>query len=171
MIGLNVGSGQRPFDQSKGWINIDSVAHEGMPPPDLIADGAHLPYEDRSVDYVCLHHVLEHFGLGESDGLAKEAFRVLKPGGSMLVFVPDLRALAQRWLSGGLDTVTYMITLYGAYMGHDEDRHKFGYDRDFLIERLKATAAWSEVKDFNWRPIPGGDFARDFWILAVECAK
>ncbi|KKM05870.1 hypothetical protein LCGC14_1749790, partial [marine sediment metagenome] len=30
---LNIGSGQRPFGSP--WINLDKVAHPGMPKPDV----------------------------------------------------------------------------------------------------------------------------------------
>ena len=172
-LGLNIGSGQRPFTTTPEieWINIDRVAHEGMPPPDLEWDGANLLYAAGVVDYFVLHHVLEHFGCGEGAGLIREAHRVLKPGGSLLIFVPDLRALAERWLAGGLTTQIYATNLYGAYMGYEEDRHKWGFDGASLEEFLKASAEWSEVKPFDWRPIPGTDIARDFWILGMECVK
>ena len=121
LTAINCGSGQRPFATVPGeirWVNIDKVAHEGMPAPDIICDGAHLPFINNEVDYFVLNHVYEHAGLGEADGMIKEAYRILKPGASLIVTIPDLRALAVSWLSGKLDTITYVITLYGAYMGH-----------------------------------------------------
>jgi len=171
-IALNVGSGQRPFTTIPGevqWINIDSVQRPEMPTPDLVCDGAHLPFQDNSVDYFVLHHVLEHFGCGEGESLIKEAHRVLKPGGSLLVFVPDLEALAIRWLDGGLSTQIYVTNLYGAYMGDEADRHRWGFDEQSLREFL-SMMRW-EVKPFNWRHIPGADIAKDFWILGAECVK
>jgi ubiquinone/menaquinone biosynthesis C-methylase UbiE len=170
-IFLNVGSGQCPFDQSRGWVNIDKVAHEGMPIPDLICDGANLPYEDNSIDLVVSQHCLEHFGCGDGQGLIRESYRVLKPGRSLIVTVPDLRALAVRWLEGGLSTQIYVTNLYGAWMGYDEDRHKWGFDRESLKEELRHAAQWSGVSDFDFRPIPGAQIARDFWILGVEATK
>jgi predicted SAM-dependent methyltransferase len=172
-LGLNVGSGQRPFTTNYDvhWINVDKIAHEGMTPPDLIADGAHLPFAEQSADYVVLNHVYEHSGLGEADCLISEAYRVLKFGGSLIVTVPDLRELAMAWLTERLDTITYAITLYGAFMGHDEDRHKFGYDYELLSTNLSKVASWSEVKRFDWRKIPGSSIPKDYWIAGCECIK
>ncbi len=174
IVALNVGSGQRPFHSSGDWtwINIDAVAHEGMPEPDLICNGHHLPYADETADMICFHHVLEHFGCGEGKGLMQEAWRVLKPGGRLLVFVPDMRKLVKLWFSEEISTQIYMTNLYGAYMGHEEDRHKWGYDESSLREFLTEVAEWKQVPPFNWRTIPGADIARDDrWILGMEAIK
>lgn len=163
---LNRGSGQRPF--AKPWINID--AQEKWQ-PDLVANGSELPYEASSCDLIVDHHVYEHEGCGGALALQREAFRLLRPGGSLLVFVPDLRALAQRWLMGQMDDETYMINLYGAYMGDEHDRHKFGFTQATLLKELTQAQQWSTVKLFDWRPIPGARLARDWWVLAVEAVK
>lgn len=172
-LGINCGSGQRKFTATPevNWANVDSVSREGHE-PDILCDGAHLTmYQDGEVDYFVLHHVLEHFGCGEAGGLIKEAWRVLKPGGSLLVFVPNMRALAERWLEGRLSTQIYLTNVYGAYMGDEESRHKWGFDPDHLFEFLSVKGAWTTIRLFDWRDIPGSDCARDFWITGMECIK
>ena len=168
-VGLNVGSGQRPFLSTPEvqWVNVDCQERWN---PDMVASGDNLPCMNESADYVVLHHVLEHFGCGDGWGLINEACRVLKPGGSLLVFVPDLRALAQRWLAGGLTTQIYVTNLYGAYMGDEADRHKWGFDRDSL-QLFLGSIQWSWMGGFDWRHIPGADLAKDFWIIGMECEK
>jgi ubiquinone/menaquinone biosynthesis C-methylase UbiE len=139
-----------------------------MPAPDVICDGAHLPYADESADYFVLHHVVEHFGCGEAGGLIREAHRVLRDGGSLIVTVPDLRELAMGWLTERITTQIYTTCLMGAFMGYEEDRHRWNFDRDSLKEFLRASAAWKHVGDFDFRKIPGADIAQDWWILGVE---
>jgi predicted SAM-dependent methyltransferase len=170
-LGCNVGSGQRRFTSTPEvlWINIDKISRPGHE-PDLICDGAHIPRADGSVDYFVLHHVLEHFGCNDGVDLLAEAYRVLKPGGSLLVFVPDLRMLASRWLLGQLDTQLYMTNLYGAYMGDEADRHRWGYDRNSLHGFLRQMS-WHGVEMFDWRHIPGADLACDWWIAGMECVR
>ena len=172
-LGLNVGSGQRPFTSTPEvkWINVDTVARTDQP-LDLLCDGAHLPaFYDANVDYFVLHHVLEHFGLGEGASLIKEAHRVLKPGGSLLLFIPDIRALATRWLRGEITDYIFMVNMMGAYMGNEEDRHRWHYTVDSLPKFLYDCANWSRLQMFDWRDISGATPARDWWILEVEGIK
>jgi len=54
-------------------------------------DARHLPVRDESVDLVISTDVWEH--IEEDDEVAAESFRVLRPGGRLLVAVPAGRAL------------------------------------------------------------------------------
>lgn len=163
---LNCGSGQRPFGD--GWINLDSNPKWN---PDVVADWNDLSmFEDNSMDLVVSHHSLEHVGCGEGDPFITEAYRVLKQGGSLLVFVPDMKALARAWMMNRMDEQIYMTNVYGAYMGDEADRHKWGYSGQSLWRYLKNWP-WRDVKAFDWREIHGANIARDFWILGQECIK
>lgn len=167
MKAINLGSGQRPF--AAPFINVDINPRWN---PDVVADGAHMPiFEDSTVDLVVAHHTVEHYGCGEAKSMVQECYRILKPGASLLVFVPDMRALAQRWLTRQMTDQVYFTNVYGAYMNDEADRHRFGYTRESMQEFLADSAAWSTVKAFDWRTIPGADIARDFWILGMEAVK
>jgi FkbM family methyltransferase len=167
---LNVGSGQRPFAQEYGWINCDINPRWN---PDLVCDWRDLHiFDDNSMDLVVSHHSLEHVGCGEGDGFIREAHRVLKPRGSLIVSVPDMKKLAQLWLSNELDEQVYMTNVYGAYMGDESDRHRWGYSPQGLVDYLRRACQWHDVHAFNYRSIPGADIARDDrWILTLECIK
>ena len=163
---LCVGSGQRPFE--KPWVNIDCQERWS---PDLVCDVKTLPYEDGTVDMVCAHHVLEHLGLDDGAIALREWRRVLKPGASLLVFVPDMAAIAKRWLAGEFTDYQAMVNFYGAFMGSPADRHLWGWCYRSLREML-IDAGFSKIGLFDWRTIPGADIARDDrWILGVEASK
>lgn len=49
---------------------------------------------ESAYDAVVLRHVIEH--VHDPVGLLKECFRVLKPGGSLVVITPNIRSLAHR---------------------------------------------------------------------------
>lgn len=162
---LNLGSGQRKFD--KPWINIDVSDREK---PDLVCDIRHLPYEDGSADMIVLHHVLEHFHCGEEQNqVLNECHRLLKSGSSLLVFVPDTRKLAQRWLTCQIDDYTFFVNTYGAYQGLEGDSHYWGFTQFSLL--AKMSEYFKETKFFDWRKIKNASIARDWWILAIEGIK
>lgn len=179
-FGVNCGSGQRPFKTARTpegvwrWQNVDRVSRPPDQIPDLICDVGreYLPYRDGSVDTVVFHHVLEHFGCGEADEALRDAWRVLRPGGSLLVFVPDMRRLAGRWLNGEIDDYTFMVNAYGAYQGEEGDRHRWGFSGGSLFTYLHSVLPeGAQPKVYNWRDIPGADIARDWWIAAAEYNK
>ena len=173
MLRLNIGSGQRRFEEH-GWINADCVSRPPDQTPDVVMNALEpWPWESESAELVVFHHVLEHFGCGEATPAIREAWRVLNPGGSMLVFVPDMRALAQRWLVRQLSDQIYFTNVYGAYQGEEGDRHAWGFTSESLLDLLvESTGCGSQaVGRFDWRPIPGADIARDWWILGMEAVK
>jgi hypothetical protein len=100
-----------------------------------------------------------------------EANRVLRVGGSLLVFVPDMRKLAYQWGMGKINDYLYMVNVYGAYMGDEVDRHKWGYTEASLRKLIEANGEWKSVELFDGRKIDGADIAKDWWILGMEAVK
>jgi predicted SAM-dependent methyltransferase len=171
--GINVGSGQRRFESTPEveWMNVDIVSRPPDQVPDFICDIKDLPRElgHSRADYVVAHHVVEHFGLGEFPFAA--CYQLLKPGGSLLIFVPDIKALAERWLRGEISDYIYGVNLMGAFQGLESDRHRWHYTKNSLGQTLHDAANWTVYKEFDWRTIPGLDAARDWWIMAMEAVR
>ncbi len=169
MLKINCGSGQRKFDPALGWTNIDTQAKWS---PELVCDCSSLPYLDNSASLIVSHHQLEHVEMAQADVMLKEWYRVLAPGGSLLIFVPDLLALTRAWLDAKIDDYIFCVNLYGAYMGNDADLHRWAYHEGSLRAKLRGVAPWREAKKFDYREIPGADIAgRDWWHLGMEFVK
>lgn len=164
---LNLGSGQRPF--AKPWINIDRQERWN---PDVVADGASMPmFADGSASVIVAHQLIEHVGLGEFAGVISECYRILTPGGSLVITTPNLKELVKAWTVGRIDDYIFCVNLYGAYMQDEADRHRWLYHERTLEAALATAAPWSEIKLFDWRLLPGADLARDWWVLANEAIK
>ncbi len=150
------------------WLNVDIQPKWR---PDIVADGAHMPmFANGSADLIVSHHNCEHYGCGEAAPVMSECLRILSPGGSLVVCVPNMRALAYGWLQGRISTQIYMTNVYGAYMNDEADRHKWGFTPESLKVFL-LSCGFSRVTNFDWREIPGSSIARDWWVLAVEAWK
>ncbi len=170
MLRLNLCSGQRPFGTPEHqWVNVDLNPQWK---PDLVTDCSSLPmFADDSVDMIVIHHGAEHAGAGENQPMLSECLRILKPGSSLLVFVPDMRMLAQGWLEGKISDVIYMTNVYGAFNGHEADRHKWGFTSATLQKELESIG-FKRAFPFNWRKIEGADIAGPaWWILGTEAIK
>lgn len=77
------------------------LAIEGVDPhytSDLVRRGSvtALPYEDASFDRALCLDVLEHLAFADQPHALAELFRVLRPGGELLVSVPNLAHLQSR---------------------------------------------------------------------------
>lgn len=178
---LNLASGQRPFN--KPWVNID-VKDQGYP-VDILTDIKDLSMiESESVDIIVLHHVVEHIAIHELKSYITEWRRILKTGGKMAVFVPNLKELDKAWLEGRITTFIHNVNTYGAYQDSIHDLHKWGYDKDELVNRISDKNDQDGSQSFMWSSInllnpdclnsesyKGANLAFDWWILAMEFVK
>jgi len=71
------------YDLKVTYVNISSEKE-----PDVVADAANLPFEDATFDAAICSELLEH--VPDPAAVLREAHRVLKPRGVLLVCVPFL---------------------------------------------------------------------------------
>lgn len=81
---LNIGCGASPLPKEEGWINTDYKPGDGV--DDVFDANGPWPYPDGMFYEVRSSHVLEH--LPDHMNYFKETWRVLKPNGSMTIYVP-----------------------------------------------------------------------------------
>ena len=152
-------------------------------PVDIIGDVRDLSiFDDETVDIIVAHHLLEHIALQDISAFIREWRRVLKVGGTLAICVPDLQALAGRWVKGELSAYDFNVNAYGAYQGYEYDLHRWGYNEQELVERVSGTS--QGMQEFAWSDIhilipqetfvglyEGADIAFDWWILCMEFTK
>jgi len=90
---LNVGCGST---YHPAWMNIDlEPASADVLRFDVSAG---LPFPDATFEACYCSHMLEHLRRPEAARVVSEMHRVLRPGGTIRVVVPDLQTLAQEYL-------------------------------------------------------------------------
>lgn len=137
MAGLkvNLGSGNAPLP---GFLNVDALP--GAPGVDLVADiSKPLPLEGGTADLVYASHVLEHFPHGETVALLRDWRRLLRPGGRLMVAVPDLDVIAlmlserRGWFTP--PNAPWVGAIFGGQKD-DYDFHKAGFTAPWLAYLL-----------------------------------
>ncbi|WP_042419696.1 class I SAM-dependent methyltransferase [Streptacidiphilus anmyonensis] len=163
---VQIGGGSHQLD---GFFNIDLV-----PPADLLWDVREgIPLQSDTVELLFNEHFLEHIDYPRSaKGFAREAHRVLAPGGRIITGVPDAAfvlngypaapkqtaEMVERWYSkrscrGDINTFLDLIN----YVLRDQDDdptytpHLWAYDFEKLAQ-LFTEAGFSKVEPWIFDP-------------------
>jgi len=135
-IKLHLGCGEKRLP---GFINIDLASNHWEVQPDISCDIRKLPFEDGYADEVHAYHVLEHFYRWEVDAVLAEWYRVLAPGGALVLELPcwdKIRGL----LSNPENDVSILLGLYGTQKHKSPEMvHKWCYAIQELGMLLQQT--------------------------------
>lgn len=147
---LHAGCGRAPLeffnDYEEVRLDIDPLVE-----PDIVASLTDLG-EIGPFDTIYCSHSVEHLKRQEVPVALREFLRVLKPGGLLLLIVPDLEDVPPTedvLFVSPSGPITGLDLIYGktegAYM-----RHQSGFTRDTMIGAL-AKAGFAEVRSHRMR--------------------
>ena len=169
---LNVCCGGRILP---GYVNVD-VAHEsGKPAPDILADARRIPLEDGCADEILCIHGFEHFYRWEVDTLATEWKRLLKPGGCLVLELPDLLKCCENIVTdyrqaGKHPDQAGMWGLYGdPRLESPLMCHRWGWTPRTLRSFLKSHQ-FVDIVDQQTEWHPAGRMHRDMRLVARKGA-
>lgn len=141
-----------------GWINTDVKEGPGIDLPADILEG--LPLEDDSIDYVVSIHALPEIPYDMQVPVLAELRRVLRPGGTLRLALPDLDKGIDAYRSGDRDY----------FLVPDEDMQSlggklitqlvwYGYSRTLFvadfIEELLRKAGFTEIQHVAYMETAG----------------
>lgn len=152
----------------EGWTNCDIQRHPSAPrDPDILCDVKQIPLDDQVADELMAIHIFEHFYLWEIPDLLAEWNRLLKPGGKIILEMPDVMKAAKNLLEGQNDQ-NAMWPLYGDHTLQDPFMcHRWGWTYATIKPVLKK-AGFTNIKEFDpqWH---GKRTKRDFRVEATKC--
>lgn len=153
---LHLGCGGRHFENYK---NIDLRKTRAT---DLVCDIRKLPYTDNSVKLIETYHVVEHLPRHDLPKALKVWYRVLIPGGKLIIECPDFDETAKEYIEGNEKRIDNIFGLQ-RFPG---DTHHFGYNFKRL-EKLLAAAGFKDIK----KRAAQDPHTKDEPCLRVECVN
>lgn len=137
---LDIGGGTHKCDPSFVSVDIQGA--------DITARMWELPFADGSIEFIWSSHTLEHAEHRMILPTLKEWFRVLNPGGAMIVRVPDFDYVAQYWLTGG-DRAWAEAMVFG-HQAHEGEFHKCAFTIESLRARLEEAGFEVRTMERVW---------------------
>jgi len=144
MLALEIGPGGHPVDTS--WDTLDMI---GSPTFKHDLRLLPLPIKTGEYDLVYMSHILEHIPWFQTVDVLREICRILRVGGVVEIWVPDLEKLVASYLSGTCgdrwsryneerDPVKWFNGRMFTYGPGEENWHRAAFDTAYLGRCLRA---------------------------------
>lgn len=157
MVRLHLGCGEKRL---RGYINVDSNGN-----PDVYANCAALQYPSDSADEIMAIHLFEHFFPDEALDILKRWHSILKPGGKLILEMPDLQKVLEFFKAEEISLTHTMFALYGRVSRKDlSEVHKWAWTFR-TIEPLLKEAGYRQIAE---KPAMYHYRDRDFRVEAVK---
>jgi len=153
---LHLGCGGHRID---GYVNVD---WRMTPATDLICDIRNLPFGINSAEIIECYHVIEHLPRHDLVPTFEKWYKILAPGGKLIVECPDFDEAVKEYLEGNEERLNNIFGL-SRYPG---DIHYFGYN----FKRLKKIL--EEIGFVNIEEKEPQDYhSKEESCLRIECTK
>lgn len=136
------------IESKPGWKILNALPGKDV---DFLGDINDLSeFATASVEEVYASHVLEHVGQGAILRVLQEIHRILKPGGRVMISVPDMEVLCALHLEfkNHLEQRIHVMRMMFGGQTDAYDFHYIGLDFELLANYL-AEAGFSEIERVN----------------------
>jgi ubiquinone/menaquinone biosynthesis C-methylase UbiE len=153
----------------KGYVGIDFRKSKAA---DVVTRASILPYNDNEVDEIFSSHLLEHIEDQELKSTFQEWYRVLKPGGKLVIRVPDFEMYCRLFLQRdwGWKSTWGLRYIFG-YQRRKGDVHYSGWWKE-RFEKVLPEYGFKvlEIKNIDSRQKKGPQHIKgaDLWVEAIK---
>jgi SAM-dependent methyltransferase len=169
-VKFNIGCGR---DKIPGYIGVDKYDTSA----DINEDIFEVDLPDSCADEILASHLIEHVPHHRGPELLKKWHDVLKPGGKLIMELPDIEGLCKAFTEATTDEEKYWLTvcIYGVAHGEEvpseeiqkygtKSPHLWGYYPKVLSDILTEIG----YKDIKILPQQGEHMGRNFRLEAVK---
>ena len=158
-IKLNLGAGGIDYS---GFLSVDMYDPRAV----IQMDITKLDFNDNSVTEILASHVFEHLNPYHSEDILRNWLRVLKPGGKLVMEMPDIEGLCKRFVTANKqERYGILNAIYGSVNTTDiggpdniTSPHLFGWWPESLFDHLYG-AGFREIVFMNEKiPHPETNF-------------
>lgn len=114
--------------------------------PDIVCDVRNIPEPEQKYDIVYSSHTLEHFGFNGSVGLLKEWTRILKVGGELRLYLPNLEWACQEVVKNGGEIPQYAMYVFYGQQDYPKNFHAAGFTPKTLKNLLESIGCLKNIK-------------------------
>ena len=167
---FNIGCGR---DKIPGYIGVDKYDKSA----DINEDIFEVDLPEACADEIMASHLIEHIPHHRGPELLSKWFNVLKPGGKLVMELPDLEGLCKAFIEAETDEERYWLTvcIYGVAHGEEvpseevqkygtKSPHLWGYYPKVLSDILTEIG----YKDIKILPQQGMHIGKNFRLEAVK---
>jgi predicted SAM-dependent methyltransferase len=153
MMKLHLGCGWRNFGPD--WVHIDAGDYTHLD-HDSVTDLSHI--ENNTVSLIYSSHMLEYLDRDEAHMVLQEWRRVLRPGGTLRLAVPDFESMVKLYSEGTIKLSNMLGPLYGKMpMSDTTIYHKTVYDYESIASLLEGVG-FTDVRRYDWRETEHAEF-------------
>lgn len=158
-IKLNLGAGGIEYP---GYLSVDLYDHRAH----VMMDITNLDFEENSVTEILASHVFEHLNPYHALDILKRWLRVLKPGGKLIMKMPDIEALCKRFVTADTgERYGILNAVYGSVNTTDvggpdniTSPHLFGWWPQSMYDHL-VNAGYTDIQFMDEKiPHPESNF-------------
>lgn len=156
---LEIGSGGNP---EKGYVHLD--IQRGLPDLEILSDVRKTPIPNNFVSgHIRAVHIMEHFchpqyssekmrkQWGTTTQVIKEMYRILKPGGKLLIVTPDFNKISRSDFLGLVGKDWLQRWSVGGHLDNYDVHHWLWTHDD--AKKWLTEAGFKNLRD--WNPVQG----------------